>query len=504
MSAANVALGAASVVLGALTIHEAQDLLRRRQISAVELTQTYLDRIAALNGTVRAYLHVAPEQALAQAREADRRRAQGEDTPLLGVPLAIKDMITVRGMPTTAASAILRGFMPPYEATAISRLRQLGAVFLGKTNTDEFAMGWSTETSAYFTTHNPYDLDRVPGGSSGGSAAAVAADMAIAALGTDTGGSVRQPASWTNTVGMRPSYGRVSRWGVVAFASSLDQIGPITKDARDNAILLAAIAGQDPRDSTTMPEAVAAYEATLADGVRGLRLGLPREYLVEGMHPAIKAAILQAVDRLAALGAEVEEMSLPNTRHGMPVYYLVAGAELSANLARYDGVRYGHSAGAESVWENYRQTRGQGFGPEVKRRIILGTYALSAGYYDAYYLKAQKVRTLIRQDFDRAFARYDALVSPVVPIPPFVIGEAPTDPVELYLTDVLTIPTALAGVPCLSVPAGFTPVNGRQLPVGLQVIGRPFDEATILRVAHAFEQATGFWQERPSLEMAAS
>ena len=277
MSAANVALGAASVVLGALTIHEAQDLLRRRQISAVELTQTYLDRIAALNGTVRAYLHVAPEQALAQAREADRRRAQGEDTPLLGVPLAIKDMITVMGMPTTAASAILRGFMPPYEATAISRLRQLGAVFLGKTNTDEFAMGWSTETSAYFTTHNPYDLDRVPGGSSGGSAAAVAADMAIAALGTDTGGSVRQPASWTNTVGMRPSYGRVSRWGVVAFASSLDQIGPITKDARDNAILLAAIAGQDPRDSTTMPEAVAAYEATLADGVRGLRLGLPRE-----------------------------------------------------------------------------------------------------------------------------------------------------------------------------------------------------------------------------------
>ncbi len=488
--------------LGALTIHEAQDLLRRRQVSAVELTRAYLDRIDALDGRVRAYLHVAPDLAMAQAEAADHRRAAGEDTPLLGVPLAIKDMITLRGMPATAASAILKGFMPPYEATAVSKLRQLGAVFLGKTNTDEFAMGWSTETSAYFTTHNPYDLARVPGGSSGGSAAAVAADLAVAALGTDTGGSVRQPASWTNTVGMRPSYGRVSRWGVVAFASSLDQIGPITKDARDNAILLAAIAGQDPRDSTTMPEPVGDYQTELDGGVKGMRLGLPREYLVEGMHPSIKAAVLQAVERLASLGAEVEEMSLPNTRHGMPVYYLVAGAELSANLARYDGVRFGHSAGAASMWENYRQTRGQGFGPEVKRRILLGTYALSAGYYDAYYLKAQKVRTLIRQDFDHAFAAYDALVAPVVPIPPFVIGEAPTDPVELYLTDVLTIPTSLAGVPCVSVPAGFALVDGKRLPVGVQVIGKPFAEATILRIAHALEQATGCWRERPTLEPA--
>lgn len=482
-----------------LTIHEAHELLRRGEISSVELTRAHLQRIAAVDDQVQAYLHVAPDLALAQAAAADQRRAAGEDNPLLGIPLAIKDMITVRGMPTTAGSRILEGFLSPYEATASARLRQRGAVFLGKANLDEFAMGWSTENSAYFTTRNPYDLARVPGGSSGGSAAAVAADEAMAALGTDTGGSVRQPASWTNTVGLRPTYGRVSRWGVVAFASSLDQIGPLSKDVRDSALLLAAIAGHDSLDSTTMPADVPDYQAALTGDIKGLRLGLPREYFVEGMHPGMKAAILAAVDVLAGLGAEIEETSLPNTRHGMPVYYLVAPAELSANLARYDGVRYGLSAGAANMWENYRQTRGQGFGPEVKRRILLGTYALSAGYYDAYYLKAQKVRTLIRQDFDRAFARFDALVAPVVPFLPFPIGQAPADPVDLYLSDVLTLPTALAGVPCISVPAGFVPENGKNLPVGLQIIGKPFDEAGILRLAHAFEQATHHRLTRPQL-----
>ncbi len=485
--------------LTALTLHETRDRLRQGEVSSVEVTQAYLDRIESLDDSVNAYLHLAPEAALAQATEADELRSSGEDNALLGIPLAIKDMITLEGMPATAASRILEGFIPPYEATAVQRLREQGAVFLGKTNTDEFAMGWSTETSAFGTTSNPYDLDRVPGGSSGGSAAAVAADEAIAALGTDTGGSVRLPASWTNTVAMRPTYGRVPRWGVIAFASSLDQIGPMTKDVRDNAILLEAIAGHDPLDSTTMVESVPKYESALEGGVQGMKFGLPREYFTEGMHPGIKQATLEAVDKLIDLGAEVEEMSLPHTKYGVPVYYLVATAELSTNLARYDGVRFGHSAGAANMWDNYRQTRGQGFGTEVKRRIVLGTYALSAGYYDQYYLKAQKVRTLIRQDFDRAFEQYDALVAPVAPIPPFPIGAGPTDPLELYLLDTLTLPTSLAGVPCISVPAGFVQENGKSLPTGIQFIGEPFAEATLYRIAYAFEQATEFGRQRPSL-----
>ncbi len=482
-----------------LTIHESRVLLRRGEISSVELTQAYLDRIALLDPQVHAYLHVDADLALAQAAAADARRAAGEDAPLLGVPLAVKDVITVRGMPTTAASRMLAGFMPPYEATVSERLRAQGAVFLGKANTDEFAMGWSTETSAFGPTRNPYDLSRVPGGSSGGPAAAVAAGLALAALGTDTGGSVRQPASWTNTVGMRPTYGRVSRAGVVAFASSLDQVGPITRDVRDNALLLAAIAGHDARDSTTLPDPPPDLMAGLEMGVQGLRLGLPREYFTADVHSGVKAAILQAVAVLAGLGAEVEEMSLPHTSYAMPVYYLVGGAELSANLARYDGVRFGYSAAADTMWENYRRTRGQGFGPEVKRRIILGAYALSAGYYDAYYLKAQKVRTLIRQDFTTASSRYDALLTPVVPFPPFQIGAGPSDPVDLYLSDALTLPTALAGVPCLSVPAGFVSEQGASLPVGLQIIGRAGDEAGILRIAYAFEQATQHRRVAPAL-----
>ncbi len=469
------------------TIHEARRLLRSGAMTSVELTEAYLERIAQMESDIHAYLHVAEAQALAQARLADERMAAGQDTPLLGVPLGVKDIINVQGMPATAGSRILEGFMPPYEATVIRKLREQGAVFLGKLNTDEFAMGWSTENSAYGVTHNPWALDRVPGGSSGGPAAAVAAGEAVAALGTDTGGSVRQPASWTNTVGLRPTYGRVSRYGVIAFASSLDQVGPMTRDVRDSALLLEAIAGHDPKDSTTFPDAVPHYADMLDGGVRGMRFGLPREYFTEGMHPGVEKATREAVARLRDLGAIVEEVSLPHTDYGMPVYYLIATAEASANLSRYDGVRYGYSAQAPDLQENYKRTRGRGFGPEVKRRILLGTYALSAGYYDAYYLKAQKVRTLIRADFDAVFEQYDALVAPVAPIPPYRIGEAPTDPVALYLLDVLTLPSALAGVPALALPAGFVEEDGAKLPVGVQFIGRPLDEATLFRIGRAFE-----------------
>ncbi len=470
------------------TIHEARRLLRSGAMTSVELTEAYLERIVQMEPDIHAYLHVAEEQALTQARMADERMAAGQDTPLLGVPLGVKDIITVQGMPATAGSRILEGFMPPYEATVSRKLREQGAVFLGKLNTDEFAMGWSTENSAYGVTHNPWALDRVPGGSSGGPAAAVAAGEAVAALGTDTGGSVRQPASWTNTVGLRPTYGRVSRYGVIAFASSLDQVGPMTRDVRDSALLLEAIAGHDPKDSTTFPDAVPHYADMLDGGVRGMRFGLPREYFTEGMHPGVEKATREAVARLCDLGAIVEEVSLPHTDYGMPVYYLIATAEASANLSRYDGVRYGYSAQAPDLQENYKLTRGRGFGPEVKRRILLGTYALSAGYYDAYYLKAQKVRTLIRADFDAVFEKYDALVAPVAPIPPYRIGEAPTDPVSLYLLDVLTLPSALAGVPALALPAGFVEEDGAKLPVGVQFIGRPLDEATLFRIGRAFEQ----------------
>ncbi len=470
------------------TIHEARRLLRSGAMTSVELTEAYLERIAWMEPDIRAYLHVAEAQSLAQARLADERMAAGQDTPLLGVPLGVKDIINVQGMPATAGSRILEGFRPPYEATVVRKLREQGAVFLGKLNTDEFAMGWSTENSAYGVTHNPWALDRVPGGSSGGPAAAVAAGEAIAALGTDTGGSVRQPASWTNTVGLRPTYGRVSRYGVIAFASSLDQVGPMTRDVRDSALLLEAIAGHDPKDSTTFPDAVPHYADMLDGGVRGMRFGLPREYFTERMHPGVERATREAVARLRDLGAIVEEVSLPHTGYGMPVYYLIATAEASANLSRYDGVRYGYSAQAPDLQENYKLTRGRGFGPEVKRRILLGTYALSAGYYDAYYLKAQKVRTLIRADFDAVFERCDALIAPVAPIPPYRIGEAPTDPVALYLLDVLTLPSALAGVPALALPAGFVEDDGAKLPVGVQFIGRPLDEATLFRIGRAFEQ----------------
>jgi aspartyl-tRNA(Asn)/glutamyl-tRNA(Gln) amidotransferase subunit A len=480
-----------------LALGEAGALLQRREVSSVELTQAVLDRIFDVDNDIKAYLTLAPEVALEQAAEADKRRATGEEGALLGIPLAIKDVISVEGLPTTCGSRILEDYVPPFSATAVERLRYAGAVFLGKTNTDEFAMGSSTENSAFFPTHNPWDLSRVPGGSSGGSAAAVAAGMAFAALGSDTGGSVRQPASYCGIVGMKSSYGRVSRWGLVAFASSLDQIGPFARDVADLSLLLGTIAGYDPRESTSVNAPVPDYAAFLTGDIRGLRIGVPKEYFIDGMQREVEAAVRAAVDTLADLGAEVVDISLPHTDFALPVYYLIAPAEASANLARYDGIRYGLSLKGTDLWDSYRQTREHGFGPEVKRRIMLGTYALSAGYYDAYYLKASQVRTLIRRDFDRALEQCDVLVAPTTPSTAFKIGEKVDDPLQMYLEDIFTLALSLAGLPGLSMPCGFD-ANG--LPIGLQIMGGAFDEATVLRVADAYERATDWHRRRPRLE----
>lgn len=490
-----------------LTVHAAADLLRKGEIAAVELTEAMLDRIAACDNDVRAYLTLTPEWALERAAEADAtfataRRSGTVDAlpPLLGIPLAIKDVISVEGVRTTCGSKILENYIPPFSATAVEKLLAAGAVILGKTNTDEFAMGSSTENSAYFTTRNPWDLDRVPGGSSGGSAAAVAADECLAALGTDTGGSVRQPAALCGVVGLKPTYGRVSRYGLIAYASSLDQIGVLTKDVTDAALLLAAIAGHDPRDSTSVAIPVPDYRAKLngqRSAVNGLRIGVPKEYFVGGIQPAVEAAVRAAIGVLADLGAQVEEISLPHTDLALPVYYLIAPAEASANLARYDGIRYGLSVPGETLWEGYRKTRGQGFGPEVKRRIMLGTYALSAGYYDAYYLKAQQVRTLIKQDFEDALRRVDVIACPTSPTTAFRIGEKVNDPLSMYLADIFTLSLNLAGLCGISVPCGFDEAG---LPIGLQLIGGAFQEETILGVAYAYEQATAWHEHRPPLE----
>ena len=480
-----------------LPLHQAHALLRRGEISAVELTQAVLDHILAVDNDVKAYLTLAPESALEQAAEADRRWAAGEAlaaSPLLGIPLAIKDVICVEGLPTTCGSRIVESYVPPFSATAVEKLRAAGAVILGKTNCDEFAMGSSTENSAFFATRNPWDLGRVPGGSSGGSAAAVAAGMAFGALGSDTGGSVRQPAALCGVVGLKPTYGRVSRWGLVAFASSLDQIGSLSRDVTDAAILLEAIAGHDPRDSTAVRMPVPAYTDYLTGDVRGLRLGVPREYFAAGIQPEVEAAGRAAIATLAALGAEVVDVSLPHTGDALPVYYLIAPAEASANLARYDGLRYGLSALGVDLGDTYRQTRGQGFGPEVKRRFMLGTYALSAGYYDAYYLKAGQVRTLIRHDFDQALEQCDVLVAPTTPTTAFRLGEKVSDPLQMYMADVFTLALSLAGLCGISVPCGFDDAG---LPIGLQIMGRAFDEGTVLRVAHAYEQATVWHTRRP-------
>jgi aspartyl-tRNA(Asn)/glutamyl-tRNA(Gln) amidotransferase subunit A len=480
------------------TIHQAHQLLQTGEISSVELTEACLERTRSVDDRVRAYLTVTDELALAQAQAADQRRAQGEDAPLLGIPLAIKDVICMRGAPTTCGSRILEHFVAPYDATVIGRLQAAGAVILGKTNMDEFAMGSSTENSAFGPTHNPWDLARVPGGSSGGSAAAVAADECLGSLGSDTGGSIRQPASFCGVVGVKASYGRISRYGLVAFASSLDQIGPLGKDVHDCAILLQAIAGYDEHEATSMPLEVPDYAAALegAEGLSGVRIGVPQEYFIEGMQSQVEEAVREAIEVLAQLGAEVVEISLPHTEYALPVYYLIAPAEASANLARYDGVRYGfRHPDAKDLWDAYRQSRQRGLGAEVKRRIMLGTYALSAGYYDAYYLKAQQVRTLIKQDFDRGFEKVDAIAAPVSPTVAFRIGEKVDDPLQMYLSDVFTLSVNLAGICGASVPCGFA--DG--LPVGLHLMGAAFQEATVLRVAYAYEQATAWHRRRPVL-----
>jgi aspartyl-tRNA(Asn)/glutamyl-tRNA(Gln) amidotransferase subunit A len=482
--------------LHTLTIHQARELLQHREISSVELTRAVLERIEAVEERVHAYLHLDPERALDQAREADRRLGAGEDAPLLGIPLAIKDVLCTEGVETTCGSRILQGFVPPFDATVVARLHQAGAVLLGKTNTDEFAMGSSTENSYYGATRNPWDLERVPGGSSGGSAAAVAADECLGALGSDTGGSVRQPAGFCGIAGLKPTYGRVSRYGLVAFASSLDQVGPLCKDVTDCALLLQVIAGYDPLDSTSADLPVPDYAAALQPDVRGMRLGVPEEYFIEGIQPEVETAVRAALDVWAGMGAEIVPVSMPHTEYALPAFYLIAPAEASANLARYDGVRYGFShPQAEDIWDAYRKTRQEGFGPEVKRRIMLGTYALSAGYYDAYYLKAQKVRTLIKQDYDRAYEQCDALIVPTTPNTAFRIGEKTGDPLQMYLEDIFTLSLNLAGLCGISIPCGYA--DG--LPIGLQVQGDAYDEATILRVAYAYEQATEWHRRKPAL-----
>lgn len=468
------------------SVREMTDKIRRKEVKPSELTEAVLGRIRETEGKIRAFLHIDEEAALRRAQELDELAGVGEPRGLLfGVPGAVKDNLCTEGVRTTCASRILANYVPPYTATAVRKLQDHQAVLVGKTNMDEFAMGSSTENSAFQKTANPWDLERVPGGSSGGSAAAVAAGQVPFALGSDTGGSIRQPAAFCGVVGLKPTYGRVSRYGLVAFASSLDQIGPITRTVEDAALVLQAIAGHDPLDSTSVPEAVPDWAASLTGEVKGLRLAVPKEYVGEGTDPGVADAVRKAVDTLERLGAEVEEVSLPHTKYAVATYYLIAPAEASSNLARYDGVRYGVRVEGDNLIDMYRRTRSEGFGPEVKRRIMLGTYALSSGYYDAYYLRAQKVRTLIRRDFDAVFEKFDAIVAPTAPTTAFRFGEKISDPLTMYLNDVLTIPVNLAGLPAISVPCGLA--DG--LPVGLQVIGKAFDEATVLRVAHAYEQA---------------
>ena len=484
-------------MLTQLTVHALVEQFRGGAATPSAAARAYLDRIAAVDPSVRAYLTVTPERALAAAAAADARWRAGRPLSSIdGAPIALKDLLCTKGVRTTCGSRILEHFVPPYDATVIERLEAAGAVLLGKTNMDEFAMGSSTEHSAFFATRNPWDLARVPGGSSGGSGAAVAADLAAAALGSDTGGSIRQPAAFTGTVGLKPTYGRVSRYGLVAFASSLDQIGPFAKDVVDAALVLRVIAGRDPLDSTSADVPVPDWVAELGRPIEGLRLGVPREYFVEGMDPEVEAAVREAIEVLKRLGGRAEPISLPATDYALAAYYLIAPAEASSNLARYDGVKYGsRAAGARDVIDMYSKTRAEGFGPEVKRRIMLGTYALSAGYHEAYYGKAQKVRTLVRRDFDAAFARVDVIVAPTTPNLPFKLGEK-EDPLAMYLNDLFTIPVNLAGLPGLSVRCGFSLAG---LPIGLQFIGRPFDEATLLRAAHAYERATRWQTRRPPL-----
>lgn len=478
--------------LAALGVREASDLLRRGEISARELTDAVLDEIDRRDSTIRAYITVTADAARDQASSVDRRRLAGEDlSPLAGIPIAVKDNMSTRGVRTTCASHILDQYVPPYDATVVARLKEAGAIILGKTNLDEFAMGSSTEFSAFFPTRNPWDARMVPGGSSGGSAAAVAAFEAMAALGSDTGGSIRTPASFCGVVGLKPTYGRVSRYGLVAFGSSLDQIGPFGRDVTDVAMVLGAIAGPDVNDSTSLPWPVPDYRAGLSGEIKGLRLGVPREYFVEGMDPLVAEAIRRAIAQIGSLGAAVDETSLPNTQAALPAYYVVAPAEASSNLARFDGVKYGLREDGPGYGEMIERTREAGFGPEVKRRIMIGTYTLSAGYYEAYYVKAQQVRTLVKRDFDRAFEQFDVLAVPTAPSVAFPLGARIDDPVSMYLTDVCTVTVNAAGLPGLVVPCALV----RGLPVGLQLLGPPGSEETLLRVGYAYEQS-GDWKER--------
>jgi aspartyl-tRNA(Asn)/glutamyl-tRNA(Gln) amidotransferase subunit A len=481
----------------ALTVFEAHEQLRNREISSVELTDAILRRIDETDEKVRAYITLCRDAALEQAKEADRRISHGVGiNPFLGIPIALKDNFLTRGVHTTCASKILGNFIPPYDATVVAKLRSASSVFAGKTNLDEFAMGSSTENSAFVPTRNPWNIERVPGGSSGGSAAAVAADQCLAALGTDTGGSIRQPAAYCGIVGLKPTYGRVSRYGIVAFASSMDQVGPLTKNVRDCALMLEAIAGYDPADSTSVNLAVPRYSAALTGDIKGVRVGVPKEYFVAGMQPEVEQAVRKGIHQLQRSGATIEDISLPHTEYAVAVYYIVATAEASSNLARYDGMRFGHSERANDLMETYTKTREEGFGAEVKRRIMLGTYALSAGYYDAYYLKAQQVRALIKKDFDEAFKICDAIVTPTAPTTAFRLGEKTGDPLQMYLSDIYTLSTNLAGLPAVSLPCGL---DSDALPIGMQIIGKHFDETMVLRLAYAYEQATEWHKQKPNL-----
>lgn len=473
-------------------------MLEKGQISSLELTRAYIDRVEKLDPRLNTYILRSTDMALKQAEIADKRiKRKDAVTKLTGIPIALKDIFLTKDIETTCASKILKGYIPPYNGTVVEKLFNAGAVLLGKLNMDEFAMGSSNEHSAFGPVKNPWDTDFVPGGSSGGSSAAVAADLCVASLGTDTGGSVRQPASCCSIVGLKPTYGRISRYGIIAFASSLDQVGPITKDVTDCAILMNIIAGYDPNDATSLNTPVPDYTKSLITDIKGLKIGVPKEYFVEGIDHEVSQAVEAAADKLKEMGADCFEISLPHTKYAVPTYYIIAPAEASANLARYDGIRYGHrTKKLNDLKSLYEESRTEGFGPEVTLRIIIGTYVLSSGYYDAYYLKAQKVRTLIKQDFFDAFKQCDAILTPVMPTPPFKLGEKIADPLTMYLSDIFTIPVNLAGLPGISVPCGFTNYG---LPIGMQLIGKPLDEATLIRIAYTYEQATEWHKRKPQI-----
>jgi len=487
------------VELNSLTTHQLHQLLSKREVTSQEVTESVFKRIESVEEKVNAYITLTQQLAMEQAKQADENISQGKMDTLTGIPLAIKDILCIKGVRTTCGSRILEKFIAPYDATVIKKLKGKDAVFVGRTNMDEFAMGSSTETSYFGITRNPYDLERIPGGSSGGSAAAVAADECIGALGTDTGGSIRQPAACCGLVGLKPTYGRVSRFGLVAFASSLDQIGPMTKDVKDAAILMNGICGYDPLDSTSIKVEVPDYTQILGREVKGMSVGIPKEYFIKGLDREVEAAIKEAIKVMEGLGMDIKEVSLPHTEYAVAVYYLIAPAEASSNLARYDGVRYGYRVKeGGGLLDMYKLSRSEGFGTEVKRRIMLGTYALSAGYYDAYYKKASQVRTLIRNDFEKAFRECDVIVTPTAPTPAFKIGEKMDDPLQMYLSDIFTIPANLAGIAAISIPCGF---SSKGLPIGLQILANSFQEEKLLQVAYAYEQHTEWHLKKPDLKL---